>query len=238
MTSSASGPASTLATSGRPPRLVLATGNAGKVRELAGLLGDAAAIIPMTTLGMSLPPETGSTFEANARAKARFVATKTGMLTLADDSGLEVLALNGAPGVYSARYAGPHATDAENRALLLARMRSIPESGRAARFVCVLAIADHAGAVRIFSGSCVGSIAHREVGAGGFGYDPIFQLQDGRTMAELSPDLKNEISHRSIALRSALPILLASLPSGTLQQERYPEPGGSDDNLDLGARIG
>lgn len=208
------------------PSLVVATSNQGKQRELVALLDGAATIIPLSTLGLTLPEETGTTFEENASAKARFVAARTGLLALADDSGLEVAALHGAPGVRTARYAGAHATDEENRNLLLERMLDVPPAARAARFVCVLAIADANGAIATTTGFCAGSIAEREVGSGGFGYDPLFRLADGRTLAELTAEHKNAISHRGAALRSALPILLASLPSGTLQLARPRDPGG------------
>ena len=197
--------------------LAVATGNPGKQRELAALLEGVATIVSLPTLGLTLPEETGATFEENASAKARFVASQTGLLALADDSGLEVAALDGAPGVRTARYAGAHATDEENRNLLLERMLGVPPAARTARFVCVLAIADANGGIATTTGYCAGSIAEMEAGAGGFGYDPIFRLADGRTMAQLPPEEKNAISHRGAALRSALPILLASLPHGSLQ---------------------
>ncbi len=213
--------------SSAPPRsLAVATSNPGKLRELAALLGDAAAVIPLSALGLTLPEETEASFEENARAKARFVATRTGMLTLADDSGLEVGVLHGATGVYSARYAGPDASDRDNRRLLLERMNNIPFARRTARFVCVLAIADGLGKITTTAGCCDGRISDREAGSEGFGYDPVFLLEDGRSMARLTPEQKNDISHRGRALRRALPILLASLPSGTLQLDRHPDPRG------------
>lgn len=237
MTANTSGSAPASGASPRPCRIALATSNSGKLREITAMLDGAATIIPLSALAISLPDETGTTFEENALGKARFVAAETGLLTIADDSGLEVDALNGAPGVYSARYTGPNATDARNRELLLERMRDVPLSGRAARFVCVLAIADPSGAIRTVTGSCAGRISDRAIGSEGFGYDPVFQLEDGQTMAQISQARKNEISHRGIALRLALPILLAALRGGMLQPERFPEPGGSDDSLDVGTRI-
>lgn len=209
-----------------PHSLAVATTNQGKLRELVLLLESAATIIPLSALGLTLPEETGATFEENARAKARFVATHSGLLALADDSGLEVDALGGAPGVRTARYAGDLATDEDNRRLLLEQMTGIPLARRAARFVCVIAIADPNGQIVTTAGSCAGTIAELETGSGGFGYDPIFGLADGRTLAQLSLECKNAISHRGIALRSAMPILLASLPRGTLRIDRSRDPGG------------
>ena len=206
--------------------LAVATSNQGKLRELTALLGGAATIIPLSALGLTMPEESGATFEDNARAKATFVAARTGLLALADDSGLEVDALHGAPGVRTARFAGPRATDEENRRLLLERMVGVPAAERAARFVCAIAIADPDGETVTTSGTCAGSIAEHEMGSGGFGYDPVFRLADGRTLAQLSPEAKNAISHRGIALRAASPILLASLASGTLRIDRPRDPGG------------
>lgn len=219
-----------------PYRIALATSNSGKVRELTAMLDGAVTIIPLSALGLSPPEETGTTFEQNAREKAWIVAAESGLLTIADDSGLEVDALNGAPGVYSARYAGPNATDARNRELLLERMRGVPLSERSARFICALAIADPAGAIRTVTGSCAGRISDRAIGSEGFGYDPVFQLADGQTMAQISQARKNEIGHRGSALRLALPILIAALRGGMLQPERFPELGGSDDSFDVVAR--
>lgn len=202
-----------------PPSLAIATSNAGKLREFAALIGHAASLYPLPVLGVTLPEETGSTFEENARLKAGFVASATGLLTIADDSGLEVDALNGAPGVYSARFAGPHATDEENRAVLLERMKNIPPPERTARFVCVIAMVDREGNARTTIGTCEGSISMRETGSFGFGYDPVFMLKNGRTMAQLTSQEKNEISHRGVALRKSLPMLLSALPSGVLLRE-------------------
>ncbi len=179
-------------------------------------MGDAASLHPLTDLGLVLPEETGASFEENAIAKATLVASATGMLTIADDSGLEVDALNGAPGVRTARFAGPNATDADNRTALLDRLKGIPISQRSARFVCAIAVADACGNTHVATGACYGSIATEETGSGGFGYDPIFTVEDGRTMAELSAEEKNAISHRGIALRQSLPILLLSLPGRKL----------------------
>lgn len=208
-----------------PPPLAVATTNAGKLRELTILIGNAATLRPLSELALTLPEETGASFEENARAKANLVASATGLLTIADDSGLEVDVLNGAPGIHTARFAGPEASDDENRLLLLERLKGIPPSRRSAQFVCVIALADGRGNTITVSGRCRGSIAVQEAGYAGFGYDPIFELGDGRTMAELTAREKNAISHRGIALRAALPLLVRSLPSGALQLESQVDTG-------------
>jgi XTP/dITP diphosphohydrolase len=180
--------------------LVLSTRNPHKVREFAGLLtGLDVAALPDD---VELPPETGETFADNALIKARAAATATGAVAIADDSGVESAALGGAPGVRSARYAGEHATDAENLALLL---REAP-AGTALAYVCVIAYVDGAEE-RLFEGRCTGTLAADPRGDGGFGYDPAFvpdDVADGRTMAELSPEEKDAISHRGRAARALL----------------------------------
>jgi XTP/dITP diphosphohydrolase len=149
-----------------------------------------------------LAEENGATYSENAIAKARFYAAETGLIALADDSGLEVAALAGAPGVYSARYAGENASDADRRQLLLSELSTISNGDRRARFVSVVAIAAPAGAVlNVAEGICEGTITFAPRGEGGFGYDPLF-IPDGytQTFAELPEDLKNRISHRALAL--------------------------------------
>lgn len=162
-------------------------------------------------LGLSSPEETGMTFEENAVLKARYVYRHCGMVTLADDSGLEVDALDGSPGVRSARYAGEHHNDADNRALLLRNLDAFPDAVRTARFVAAIAIIDVEGNETVFRGTCEGTIAQEERGSGGFGYDSLFQLADGRTMAELPTEEKNRVSHRAEALRLAVPALRDAL---------------------------
>jgi XTP/dITP diphosphohydrolase len=170
--------------------------------------------------------EDGATFEANAEIKGRAIAEATMMLTLADDSGLEVDALGGRPGVRSARFAGEKATDAENNAALLAAMSEIEEGARTARFRCVLALLDpwaEAGSAPIFAeGSCEGRIAREGRGAGGFGYDPLFLVAEagGRAMAELADDEKNALSHRGRAAKALLPKLAAIVEARVLDVER------------------
>lgn len=207
------------------PRIAVATNNRGKLREFVALMGDAATIVPFHDLALALPEETSTSFKENALVKARHVASVTGMLTIADDSGIEVDVLNGAPGVRSARFAGPTASDDENRRLLLERLEGVVGSRRAARFVCVIAIADGFGSVHTEWGSCDGFIALHESGNGGFGYDPIFALEDGRTMAELSSGDKNVISHRGIALRKSMPVVMSALRSGKLPIDTGIGPG-------------
>jgi XTP/dITP diphosphohydrolase len=180
--------------------LVLSTHNPHKVREFAGLLaGLDVAALPEH---VQLPPETGDAFADNALIKARAAATATGAVAIADDSGVEAAALGGAPGVRSARYAGEHATDAENLALLL---REAP-AGSALAYVCVIAYVD-GEEERLFEGRCTGTLAADPRGDGGFGYDPAFvpdDIADGRTMAELTPEEKDAISHRGRAARALL----------------------------------
>jgi XTP/dITP diphosphohydrolase len=188
--------------------LVLATGNAGKQRELAALLqGRGLQLLRQTELGVTSVEETGTTFEANALLKARHAAAATGLPALADDSGLEVDALGGAPGVYSARYAGEHADDAANTALLLQRLRGVELAARTARFRCVIVLVRDANdaAPLIASGCWEGHIALAAAGDGGFGYDPVFIPQGGElTISQLDEVAKNQASHRGQALQSLL----------------------------------
>ncbi|MEY4666401.1 MAG: non-canonical purine pyrophosphatase [Chloroflexota bacterium] len=182
-------------------RLLVATGSANKLAELQRLFG--ALPISLLTLrdaGVTdEAPEDGATFEANAAQKGRWYSAATGLWTLADDSGLEVEGLNGAPGVYTRRYAGPTATDRENYEKLLADTAHLGEGARGARFVCVMALIDPAsGTERLFRGECRGTLTRAPRGDQGFGYDPIFEV-DGRTMAERSPAEKDALSHRGHA---------------------------------------
>lgn len=187
--------------SGSRGRLVLASGNAHKLREFRRLLPD-LDLEPLPD-SVRLPPETGDTFAANALNKARAAASATGMPAIGDDSGIEADALGGRPGVLSARFAGPAASDAEN----LAKLRAEAPAGSRVRFVCALALVEADGVERVFLGESRGTLAPSPRGAGGFGYDPIF-LPDGdaggRTMAELSDAEKDRISHRGSAARQLL----------------------------------
>jgi XTP/dITP diphosphohydrolase len=189
------------------PRLVVATGNAGKLAELRALAAALAAeMLPQTALGVVAAEETADSFAGNALLKARHAARATGLPALADDSGLEVDALGGAPGVYSARYAGPAASDADNNAKLLAALagRAAPRRARY-RAVLVLVRAADDPAPLLAEGRWEGEIALAPRGTGGFGYDPLFvPAGSARTAAELSPAEKNRVSHRGQALAALL----------------------------------
>jgi XTP/dITP diphosphohydrolase len=187
-------------------KIVVATRNRGKLREIVPLLGDLG--LELCTLDDLAPDaelrEDGVTFEENALAKARQAARATGLPAIADDSGLEVDALGGAPGVWSARYAGSPTDDGRNNAKLIAALAVLPGAPRAARFRCVAAFVDPARGIEIVrSGSCAGDILGAPRGEGGFGYDPLFLVPAlGRTMAELSLEEKNQLSHRAAAFRA------------------------------------
>ena len=192
----------------KPTELLIATNNAGKVRELASLL--AGVPIRLKNLagldGICEIEETGSTFRENAEIKAAGYAMQSGVWSLADDSGLEVAALGGAPGVYSNRYAGEGASDAAKMRKILDQLAAVPDAARDARFVCAMSIADDTGKI-VFTaeGSCPGTLANQPRGTNGFGYDPIF-VPDGfdRTFGELSGDIKQQISHRARAIKEII----------------------------------
>ena len=191
--------------------LLLATANPGKRAEFMRLLPPDVRVITLDEVAASLPPETGTTFAENAAVKALAGANQTGLLTLADDSGLEVEALGGAPGVRSARFAGEPASDQRNRQALLEALSGVPANRRAARFVCAVALARPGQIVAEAEGRCEGAIAFSPAGRHGFGYDPIFLLPDGRTMAELAPAEKDRVSPRAVAYRGVLPAVLREL---------------------------
>lgn len=191
--------------------LIIASQNRHKVAEMQLLLGEGLWTLQSLNEypSITVPPETGLTFAANAVLKAEAVATQTGEWALADDSGLVVDILGGRPGVISARYAGTEQDDARNNARLLADLINVSPDGRAARFVCVLALARPGHPTRCVQGTCDGVIASEPRGTNGFGYDPLFVLPDlGRTMAELTPAEKNHHSHRAHAARHMRKILL------------------------------
>ena len=184
--------------------LLVGTRNPGKIIEIKSILADSGW--SFTSLqahpDVDTPAETGATYADNAILKAQYYALATGMCALADDSGLEVEALAGAPGVFSARYAGKNASDADRRALLLAELAKTPGTNRRARFTAVVAVSDGRGTVlNVSEGICEGTIIDSPRGHGGFGYDPLF-VPDGytQTFAELPDDVKNRISHRARAL--------------------------------------
>jgi XTP/dITP diphosphohydrolase len=199
-------------------RLLVATNNPGKLKEYTDLLGGlSVALTTPAQEGLSMEvEESGTTFAENAILKARAYAEASGLLTLADDSGLEVDALDGAPGVRSARYAGEAASDVDRYRLLLRHLADVPEKERTARFRCVVAIAAPEGDVHTAEGRCEGLIGFEPRGTHGFGYDPVFYMPDrGQTMAELPADVKNRISHRARAIQAALPILQRWLLEGS-----------------------
>lgn len=186
-------------------KIALATKNAGKAAEIGRILeGSGVEIVSLQAFpGVELPPETGKTMRENALLKARHVFNSAGLPALADDSGLEVDFLGGAPGVYSARYSGEKATDEENWRKLLKELEGVPPEKRSARFRCALALVGLDGDEHLFEGVFEGSIAEAPRGFNGFGYDPVFiPLGMERTAAELAPEEKNRISHRARALEA------------------------------------
>ena len=209
-----------MSTAVRERSLLIGTRNAGKVREIESLLGDIEwrlrSLREFAEIGLAA--ELGHTYDDNAISKAQFYARATGLHTLADDSGLEVAALAGGPGVYSARYAGEGASDGDRRKLLLSELAGVPPGERGARFVCVVAIAAPDGRVlETVEGVCRGKIIFEERGLNGFGYDPLF-VPEGfdQTFAELTDVVKNELSHRARALAKTRKFL--RLLSGQLDQ--------------------
>ena len=191
--------------------IIVATKNRGKVREIRKALKGAGLKIYSLTDFSDVPgiEEDGKSFTENALKKARFYSKHFGKLAIADDSGLEVDALGGLPGVYSARYSREGASDQENNKKLLSEMEGIPFSKRGARFRCVMAMVSHDGREAVVEGLCRGRIGTRGVGMKGFGYDPLFILpQYGRTMAQLTVEEKNRVSHRGKALKKLKKMLL------------------------------
>lgn len=192
------------------PKLLLASSNPGKIREYRLLLGDIGyQIVTLSEQGLSkVTTESGNTYEQNAEMKATTYAKLSQLITLADDSGLEVDALHGKPGIHSARFAGKNATDADRVTKLLTMMGSIPWDRRTAHFKCVIAIATPEGKLILCQGKRHGIIAFEAKGENGFGYDPIFYLPElAKTMAELPLELKNQLSHRGQAAQKARNIL-------------------------------
>ncbi len=200
-----------------PKKLLIATKNQGKVREYRELLADLPfEVVSLADVGLDAEvEETGATFEENAILKARTYARLSGLLTWADDSGLAVDALDGWPGVHSARVAGPNASDADRIALLLQRLEGVPPEQRTAAFHCVVAIATPDGRVWTTDGMCSGVIIDEPTGRGGFGYDPVFFVPAlGKTFAQLSSEEKNAISHRGMAARKAKALLARLAAAG------------------------
>ena len=194
-------------------RVVLATRNAGKIADFQHLLDAAQLPIDVVSVGefadLADTVETGVTFEENARLKADDVARATGLPALADDSGLAVDVLGGCPGVFSARWSGTHGADQANIDLLLAQTGDVPADKLTARFMCCVALAVPDESTQVEFGHVEGRLTRHQRGTNGFGYDPIFELPDGRTMAELTADEKAAISHRGRAFRAVLPQVAA-----------------------------
>lgn len=192
-------------------KLLIATHNPGKIREFSAIFADLPVeYLTLTDVGMTEEiPETGDSYAANALLKAIAACRAAGLLTLADDSGLEVDALGGRPGLYAARYAGPNATNADRWAKLLAELGETPQAERTARFRCAIALAHPSGETQVVEGVCQGQIAFAPAGTGGFGYDPLFYMPEyGYTMAELDEAIKNQVSHRARAAQKARAVIL------------------------------
>lgn len=188
--------------------LVIASNNQHKIREISNMLEDNVRVLSMREAGFEGEiDENGETFEENAVIKARAVAKATGYCALADDSGLAVDALGGAPGVRSARYAGAHGDDAANNALLMENLRDVPAQERTAQFICAMALCLPNGEARTVQGACPGVITFAPRGKGGFGYDPYFEYLSGQTFSEMPEEEKNRVSHRAMAMRAMLPYL-------------------------------
>lgn len=199
-------------------RLVLATHNLHKIGELRAILApvlpdlDPASVVGARDVGAAEPVEDGVTFAENALIKARALAAHTGLPAVADDSGLAVDVLGGAPGIFSARWSGRHGDDAANLALLLAQLADVRPEHRGARFVCAAALVTPDGTEHVETGTLEGTLATAPLGAGGFGYDPVLVPAGGtRTCAELTPEEKNAISHRGQAFRALVPAVVAAL---------------------------
>ena len=200
-------------------KLLIATHNKDKFEEISMFFVSLSMeIISLNDLGINTTvDETGNTFEENAALKANVYSKESGLLTLADDSGLEVGFLGGEPGIYSARYAGENASDQDRISLLLRKLKHIPLNLRVCRFRCELAISLPDGLVNIFTGECQGSITMAPLGFNGFGYDPVFLIPElGKTMAQLSPEQKNVISHRGKACHNARASFLEGNNKGVL----------------------
>ena len=198
---------------GRPDTIVLASGNAGKLAEIVRILEDLdITVVPQSEFGVTDADETGTTFIENALIKARHAVDATGLPAIADDSGICVDALDGRPGVYSARYAGENATDEANNQKLLNNLRGIPTQKRTAHFCCVMALVTPQGSIQTAKAIWEGHILTEPRGENGFGYDPYFLIPEyHRTFGELSPAVKRRLSHRARALAQLAPALVRLL---------------------------
>lgn len=185
-------------------KLIVASNNKNKLKEFAAILGSRYEIVSMREAGIDADiEENGTTFEANALIKAEYVAKVTGCAAIADDSGLEVDALGGAPGVYSARYCGRHGDDEANNDLLLENLKNVP-APRTGRYVAAIALVRPGKAAIVRRGTCDGEILFERRGTGGFGYDPLFVCETGETFAEVSAETKNAISHRKRGIEAVV----------------------------------
>ena len=185
-------------------KLIVASNNKNKLREFAAIMGGRYEIVSMRDAGIDADiEENGTTFEANAQIKAEYVAKVTGCAAIADDSGLEVDALGGAPGVYSARYSGVHGDDEANNDLLLDNLKNVP-APRTGRYVAAIALVRPGKETIVRRGTCDGEILFERRGTGGFGYDPLFVCETGETFAEVSAETKNAISHRKRGIEAVL----------------------------------
>jgi XTP/dITP diphosphohydrolase len=196
------------------PVILIATKNAGKLAEFERILGSEFRVEGLEGFDFAMPDEGTSSYRENADQKACFVARKTGRITLGDDSGIEAFALERRPGIISARFAGEPVSDARNIDRLLSELDAIPSDDRSAQFVCWLALADKDGLVASVEGTCAGTIGFEPKGNNGFGYDPVFVFADGRTMAELTDEEKDAVSHRGNAIRAMLPTLRQAVVDG------------------------
>ena len=188
-------------------KLIAATRNENKIREIREILGNYFEVLSMDDIGISgEAEETGSSFEENAILKAAYVMKQTGLPAIADDSGLEVDALGGEPGIYSARYSGSHGDDESNNQLLLKRLEGVPKP-RTARYVAAIALLRPGKPIICCRGTCEGEILTEYHGNGGFGYDPLFLCETGETFAEIGPEMKNAISHRRRGIDAVLRVL-------------------------------
>lgn len=196
------------------PIVQIATKNAGKLAEFERILGEEFEIVGLSGLDLDLPEEGTESYRDNAEAKARFVGRSLGNLTLGDDSGIEAFALDGRPGMISARFAGEPVSDRRNIDKLLRELEQSGSNDRSGQFVCWLALADGNGLIASIEGSCHGTIGFESRGANGFGYDPVFIFPNGSTMAELSDQQKDAVSHRGNAIRAMLPFLRQAVVDG------------------------
>lgn len=219
----------------RSARVVLASQNQGKVRELQAIVGAAipgidptSAVVDARTAGLEDVVETGTTFAENALLKARAAARQSGLIALADDSGLAVDVMGGSPGIFSARWAGRHGDDQANLELLLAQLGDVPDEHRGAQFVCAVAVVTPWGSEHVVLGEFPGVVLKSPVGEHGFGYDPVFAPDGhgGLSCAQLDPHEKNRVSHRARAMRAAIPHVIDALTEQDQQiSPDSPQPG-------------